>query len=95
MTKQDVVVVFASNGARIYHTLDVSEFSTMTNILINPVFPRGIPPHRWRLENGAISVVDETLAKEPARQGTFKRNYKELALCLALGALLGFLAHLI
>ena len=47
------IVTFGPNGARIYEGADPKDFKGQT-FLVDPVFPRGIPPHLWTLENGQI-----------------------------------------
>lgn len=46
----DVVVIFNSDGSvRIKHGVDKKDYKDRTDVAINPVIPRGIPPHQWKL----------------------------------------------
>lgn len=64
-----VVVLFTDKGARIRHVADVSPYCKDPRALINPVFPKGIPPHLWKLEDGKLGVLstNETY-KRPERK---------------------------
>lgn len=56
------IVTFGPNGARIFEGADPKDFKGQT-FLIDPVFPRGVPPHLWKLKNGAIEGVPITPKK--------------------------------
>lgn len=44
-------VVIFENGKvkRIAHMEDISNYKDRTDVLIDPAYPRGIPPHEWEL----------------------------------------------
>jgi hypothetical protein len=43
---------------RIVHNVDPSKYD-FNKILVNPVLPRGIPPHRWLKGKNCIEVLPE------------------------------------
>jgi hypothetical protein len=55
----DTVVLFDDLTARILQGVDGSLYLGNPKALVNPVFPPGIPPHCWRLEDGKIAVHHE------------------------------------
>lgn len=54
--KANVVVVFSQHGARILTNPDLTHFDGHTNVLLNPEFPPGVPPHRWFKDGDKIGV---------------------------------------
>jgi hypothetical protein len=50
------VVVFEKNGVRILEGVDERDYRGRGDVAINPVFPRGIPPHKWKFVNGKIEL---------------------------------------
>jgi hypothetical protein len=55
----DVVVIFSDNNTRILSGVNGNDYSSNSNILINPIIPSGIPPHKWKLSHGKIVIHDE------------------------------------
>lgn len=50
------VVIFDKDGAvRIVYAEDISIYQGKPNCLINPTFPRGVPPHLWKLDGDKIA----------------------------------------
>ena len=77
------IVVFGSNGARIYEGAEEATFKGQS-YLVSPEFPKGVPPHLWKLVDGKIEGTPTPLP--------VPRNYtllKYLGLFIA-GALLGY-----
>lgn len=50
------IVVFSSQGARIYEGANPADYSGRADVLIDPVFPPRTPPHLWQLQDGKIVV---------------------------------------
>lgn len=51
------IVLFEDNKQpRVLHGVDPSQFD-QSKILVNPVLPRGIPPHLWLKGNNCIEVM--------------------------------------
>jgi hypothetical protein len=82
------VVVFSENGVRILEGANPSEWVNNKQALINPKFPRHIPPHLWKLVDGKIegTAVPTVVKKDYT-------IYKYIATAL-LGALAGYLLHI-
>ena len=56
------VVIFdltGKNPPRILHGVNPSEYYKRNDAVVNPKFPRGVPPHQWKLVNGEIVAMDE------------------------------------
>lgn len=47
------VVIFSKFGTRVIHTDDISQYKGMPNVLIDPVYPRGVPPDQWKMKDMA------------------------------------------
>lgn len=80
------VVVFSDTGVRIYEGVSAADYAGRKDALINPAFPRHVPPHLWELSNGKIEGSLEVV--------TVKKDYtywKYLGFVL-LGASLTFIA---
>jgi hypothetical protein len=45
----------------ILHNVDPSKYDR-AKILVNPILPRGIPPHRWRKGKNCIEIIPEVEA---------------------------------
>jgi len=62
-------VIFGNDGmVKILHGIDPKDFAGKANVLIDPVIPRGIPPHEWKLENGKIvSKIDQQAFKSAVK----------------------------
>lgn len=57
--KHNHVVLFEEGKVpRILFNVDPSKFHP-SSILVNPVLPRGIPPHRWKKVKNWIEVLPE------------------------------------
>lgn len=52
------IVVFA-DVPRIYHVDDVRPYIGRNDVLIDPVYPPGIPPHLWVMKDGMIAIKEE------------------------------------
>jgi hypothetical protein len=81
------VVIFNSTGVRIKHidgvqASELAQYRNQPNILINPEYPPGVPPHLWQLKDGKIVA-----GKEPMLASMLPRKKRPLA--LIVGALLG------
>lgn len=77
------VVLFDEKGVRIFHADDVKDLAPYLhkkNCLIDPVYPRGVPPHLWRLKDGKIAVKESLeLAKASTKNlSLFKRLFRRL-----------------
>jgi hypothetical protein len=55
----DTVVIFSDDGARILSGVDGKLYSLNSNALVNPVIPRRIAPHKWKLVDGKIAIQDD------------------------------------
>jgi hypothetical protein len=53
-----VAVVFTKAGAKIYHGINPESYVGRTDVLIDPVFPKGVPPHLWKLVDGKIQGTE-------------------------------------
>lgn len=58
------IVIFTNQGAVIKHCQDPTEFLGRTDVLINPEYPKRVPPHLWALKHGKIVVLSEKQASE-------------------------------
>lgn len=85
------IVVFA-DVPRIYHVEDVRPYLGRKDVLIDPVYPPGIPPHLWVLKDGLIAVKDENIMPMKAKR---KLPIKYLLAILAMAALALALRRLI
>lgn len=62
-----VAVIFSNSGAHIFHGINPNDYRGRMDVLIDPKFPPGIPPHLWKLHpNGYIESVPDT-SKRPSR----------------------------
>ena len=78
------VVEFTEKGARI--RVGIENPKPASNILINPELPKGVPPHLWRLVDGAIVVVDEaTHALEMTAPKPVCDKQRDHSLLIAIG----------
>ena len=72
----NIAVVFSKQGVRIYHGINPSDYVGRRDVLINPKFPNGIPPHLWEKKGNEITVKKETLDNAISKQKFFtKRDY--------------------
>jgi hypothetical protein len=60
------VVIFNSNGvgARIIHTDQPSSFKRTPFTLVDPTFPRGLPPDQWLLKDMQIVPINSTFVPQ-------------------------------
>lgn len=90
-----MIVRFSQNGtgARVSYLDDVSTLQGDLRVLIDPKLPRGIPPHEWKLVDGAIqgyvgATTQTTYAKPkwslPLKLSTLSLAISFLALLTAL-----------
>jgi hypothetical protein len=55
--KKLIVVHFAEGGVRILKGKDAKAMQGKPNTVTNPVIPRGIPPHEWKMgPEGLVSA---------------------------------------
>jgi len=65
------IVVFEDGMIpRILHNVDHTKYDH-SKILVNPVLPRGIPPHRWKKGKGCIEVLPEEVVVMEAKASSF------------------------
>lgn len=53
-TMDNVAVIFAKDGVRIFHGINPADYAGRKDVLVNPTLPHGVPPHLWRLVDGRI-----------------------------------------
>lgn len=53
-----VVVFKEGQYPKVLYTQNPEQFDLNTT-LVNPVLPRGVPPHRWKMGDGCIEVLPE------------------------------------
>lgn len=69
-----VAWIFDENNARVEKDPEkIKQLEGQPNVLINPNHPLGVPPHHWKLEDGKITVHDETEIK---RREEFLHGYR-------------------
>lgn len=72
-----VIVTFGTNGARIHEGANPEDFKGQS-FLVDPAFPKGVPPHQWKMVDGKIATPVHSL------QAPKKRNYLKWALVASL-----------
>jgi len=83
------IVVFKEDGSvRINEGANEADFKGQT-YLVNPSFPPGVPPHQWKLADGKIE------GSQPPSTSPFKPPYFWYITIFSIGALLGYLAHML
>lgn len=55
-----IAVVFSDTGARIYSGINPADYKHTPNCLIDPSFPRGVPPHHWKIVGGEITEMSDS-----------------------------------
>lgn len=83
-SKTDVIVLFTGSKVRIIHGADGACYKLNPNALINPVFPKGIPPHLWKLGKGKIET---DVAKKASTLSKHWRVSRPLITAFLLGAI--------
>lgn len=59
------IVVFNKDGSvRINEGANEADFKGL-DYLVDPKFPRGVPPHQWKRENGAIVGAATVVLPKP------------------------------
>lgn len=61
------VVVFGQQGARIHSGANPDDFRGRGDVLVNPIIPRGVPPHLWEKHEDLIRTI--TQSEFDAKQG--------------------------
>ena len=81
------IVVFNKDGSvRINEGANEADFKGQ-DYLVNPIIPRGIPPHQWKKHpDGYIAGTPATVKKKDFT------TLKYIATCL-LGVVIGYLIH--
>jgi hypothetical protein len=95
--RKTVVVVFAKGQApRILTGVNPKDYLGRSDCLINPTFPKGVPPHCWTLSNGKIHAIprasEKPLSSHP--QVTLKQHLR-IAEALAIALLFSLLTYLL
>lgn len=80
------IVTFGPNGARIHEGADPKDFKGQKGFLIDPIYPRGVAPHEWKLHPDGH--IEGTSPIPPAKKRSF--NPVDLAAFLS-GFALAFL----
>lgn len=57
-------VVFHQTGARIFHGVDPNKYRHVRGCVVNPEYPKGVPPHYWKLVEGKIVEMSAMEKKE-------------------------------
>jgi hypothetical protein len=82
------IVTFTEQGARIHEGADPKDFKGQ-QFLVDPTFPRGVPPHQWKLVNGFIEGTPASELPIIPRQTDYT-VFKYIG-ALLLGALIEYL----
>ena len=74
MANKDFIVVFNDQGVRIIYGDGTGAIGANDKTISNPDLSavRGIPPHQWKLVNGAV-VNGALIPAVPSKQSFFKR----------------------
>jgi hypothetical protein len=82
------IVVFSAKGARIHEGVNEADFKGQS-YLVDPVFPKRLPPHQWKLSSNGLQIEGTATLPQPKRD---HKILKYLTLSL-LSFLLGYLIH--